>query len=316
MMTESVVFLHGFAGSPRAWDLICHALPAELPRECMTLSGHETEPAISDGVADSSRGQWTAEHGTSMHEVSEDGFALDREAIRILDRCKELNLKGIHLIGYSLGARIALSMLLQTQGLGGICDGIELPETGGTLDRVSEPFQKREAERMRKECQPNPELIARATLIGVNPGLRSLWEREQRWRVDQGWASLAEAASLEAFLARWEAQPLLALTGEEAVEQQRAQRVWRNTLSGTGLAGALRAFSLAHMHDTRQQWAKVSVPVTLIAGQNDARYVALSQELASLLPQAECVLVPECGHNVVLEHPEVIVQQILAHDGR
>lgn len=315
-MTESVVFLHGFAGSPRAWDLVCRALPPELPRECMTLWGHETEATVLEGTTDYLPGHFTSREGSSRPDKFECGFALDQEAIRILTRCKQLNLKGIHLIGYSLGARIALSMLLQTQGLGGICDGIELPETSGTLGRVSAPFHKREAEWMKQECPPNPKLIDRVTLIGVNPGLKSLEEREQRWRVDQGWASLAEAASLDAFLARWEAQPLLALTGEKAVEQQRAQRAWRNTLSGTGLAGALREFSLAHMHDTRQQWAKVSVPVTLIAGQNDARYVALSRELASLLPQTKCVLVPECGHNVVLEHPEVIVQQILAHHGR
>jgi pimeloyl-ACP methyl ester carboxylesterase len=48
------------------------------------------------------------------------------------------------------------------------------------------------------------------------------------------------------------------------------------------------------------------MPVTVMAGERDARYVALADDLVATLPQAELVIVPGAGHGLPREAPEAI----------
>ncbi len=56
----------------------------------------------------------------------------------------------------------------------------------------------------------HPALVARATLIGSQPGLRTEAEREARRRADAAWIELLERQGVGAFAEAWEAQPLFA----------------------------------------------------------------------------------------------------------
>ena len=48
------------------------------------------------------------------------------------------------------------------------------------------------------------------------------------------------------------------------------------------------------------------MPVTLMAGEEDPKFLALAREAAALLPTARVVTVPDAGHNLLLERPEAV----------
>ena len=48
------------------------------------------------------------------------------------------------------------------------------------------------------------------------------------------------------------------------------------------------------------------MPVVLIAGERDQKYVAISERMAERIPDARVVIVPGAGHAVHLEAPDLI----------
>jgi len=57
---------------------------------------------------------------------------------------------------------------------------------------------------------------------------------------------------------------------------------------------------------------RVTVPVLLVAGALDARFVAAAHELARDLPRAEVCVIPGAGHAAHLEQPEACLR--VAHE--
>lgn len=84
-MSAPVVLLHGFTGSPSSFDALARHLPDDAPLFRPALLGHAGGPLSGEGW-DEEIGRLT---GLIRREVGE----------------------GVHLVGYSLGARIALSIL-------------------------------------------------------------------------------------------------------------------------------------------------------------------------------------------------------------
>jgi len=157
----------------------------------------------------------------------------------------------------------------------------------------------------------HPGLFSRATLIGAHPGLPEHGdERQRRDDDDERWAVLAERAPAE-FFARWAAQPLFASQRATSPEAFAAQQSLRAAHDGAGLAAAMRALSLARMPDWHPFLSRLAMPVRLVAGGLDTKFVALAREMARRIPQAALTIVPGVGHNVVLEEPAAIVAALL-----
>jgi 2-succinyl-6-hydroxy-2,4-cyclohexadiene-1-carboxylate synthase len=80
-----LVLLHGFTGAASSWDAVIAALPSDLPAYALTLPGHAgvPEPGCADFAA--------ACHGLAA-------------------QVRRLTAEPAHLIGYSLGGRLALGM--------------------------------------------------------------------------------------------------------------------------------------------------------------------------------------------------------------
>ena len=74
-------------------------------------------------------------------------------------------------------------------------------------------------------------------------------------------------------------------------------------------------------HDKTEALAAFrELPVLVLAGDKDlVTPSAHSEAIADLLPDAELVIVPDAGHLVMLEHPEVVTDRLadlLARVGR
>ncbi len=182
-----------------------------------------------------------------------------------------------------------------------------LGETSGTKARVDLVGYSQGGRLALGLLTRHPQLFRRALVIGAHPGLSSEEDRRRRREADETWAHLLETEGLEAFLNTWEALPHFST---QTPEQRASLRAFRQHLDPVQLARALRAVGLGAMPDHRPGLAAVEVPVTLVSGELDVKFVRLAHEMEDLLPRGAAVLVPRTGHNPVLEDPRTIARLI------
>lgn len=153
----------------------------------------------------------------------------------------------------------------------------------------------------------HPRLFGAATLIGGHPGLDDEDpQRRERAEADERWARLAER-SLPEFLERWRAQPIFDSQRALPAARRDSQDRLRAEHGGAALAAAMRALSLATMPDWKPSLASIGVPVHLVVGELDVKFVALAARMSERLPNARTTVVPGVGHNVLLEHPRSVI---------
>jgi 2-succinyl-6-hydroxy-2,4-cyclohexadiene-1-carboxylate synthase len=234
-MPTTVVLLHGFAGTGRAWDPVVERLDPERYTPLVPdLRGH--------GAAGAAR------------PVSFDACVAD-----ILDAAPERFV----LCGYSIGGRIAQHVALAA-----------------------------------------PERVERLVLVATTAGIADEAQRAARRADDERLAAFADGATIGQFADRWTAQPLFAGTPFEAA------RIWREDLlrnDPRGLAAVLRGMGTGAMEPLWERLRALTMPVTVLAGAEDPKFVALGERLAAALPHAELVVVEGAGHGLPREAPEAIV---------
>jgi 2-succinyl-6-hydroxy-2,4-cyclohexadiene-1-carboxylate synthase len=155
-----------------------------------------------------------------------------------------------------------------------------------------------------------PSLVRRLLLISSRRGLDSQRERDERQRADEVWAKLLETEGPEAFFERWWTQPLFASLSRLPTEILQQELMHRKRHDPVGLSAALRRFGLGRQPSYSSETRRLEVPVTLLAGAFDEKYVALSGQLAAQLPLGRCVVVEQAGHHLLLEAPCRVAQII------
>lgn len=234
----------------------------------MLLHGFTGGPGVFDGLGLSRTfAPFLPGHGPAPH-LAAGGFddAVDELAVAIPFDAP------CTLVGYSMGARVALRLLAR-----------------------------------------HPERFARAILIGVHPGLDDDEERGRRRAWEAGLSEVLATRGLAAFVDDWEALPVLRTVRPVPPARLVRRRAERLAHTARGLSHALAVLGLAAMPSTRPALAGIRVPVTLVAGGQDAKFLALARDLAAHMPAARVVEVPGTGHDVVLEAPEALVPLLGGH---
>jgi 2-succinyl-6-hydroxy-2,4-cyclohexadiene-1-carboxylate synthase len=151
--------------------------------------------------------------------------------------------------------------------------------------------------------------ISKLVLIGSSPGLATPQEREARREADEQLATEFEELTIEALAARWAQTPIL-----DGITEAQAQLANADRLRSTpaGLAAALRGLGTGALPSLWERLAEIDAPVTLIAGERDRKFRAVSSEMARQLSDAEIRTVVGAGHAVQLELPEVVAALITA----
>jgi 2-succinyl-6-hydroxy-2,4-cyclohexadiene-1-carboxylate synthase len=236
-MTPPLVLIHGFTGSSASWDGVRRLLDAE-PAVASPL-GHG-EPGAPNPPIQS----WNDELGRLVASFPAEP---------------------VHLVGYSLGARLALGIALTYPGR-----------------------------------------AARLTLISGHTGLTTDAERRERRSADAGWCSLLETNGIEAFVNAWESQPLFASQRglpEGVRAEHRAQRLRHDARS---LARSLRVTGLGEMPDYAPRLASLALPLTVMAGELDAKFLGLGRAASKRVRGSRFVVAPSAGHDLLLERPDLV----------
>ncbi len=144
-----------------------------------------------------------------------------------------------------------------------------------------------------------PERVSRLVLVSCSAGIEDDAERAARRAADRRLADELEQARFEDFIERWRSQPLFAgeppEVGERAREDQR-----RN--DPRALAAALRRVGTGEMRPLWDRLGELPMPAIVIVGERDAKFRALGERMAGLLPAGELIVI-EGGHALPLESP-------------
>ena len=140
-------------------------------------------------------------------------------------------------------------------------------------------------------------------LESSSPGLEDPAEREQRRISDEALAASIERDGVQAFIERWEKQPLFASQGTLPLESREALRRQRLQNSATGLAQSLRGVGTGVQPSLYAKLSVLYIPVLLIAGELDTKFTAIARHTARALPQAQLRILSGAGHAVHLERP-------------
>jgi 2-succinyl-6-hydroxy-2,4-cyclohexadiene-1-carboxylate synthase len=151
-----------------------------------------------------------------------------------------------------------------------------------------------------------PGRVSRLVLISSTAGIEDASERAERSAGDHRLADILERGSFEDFVARWRAQPMFA-GDPPAVDALACEDYRRNRPDA--VAAILRGIGTGEMAPLWNRLAELTMPVTVLAGERDAKFLALGQRMAELLPDARFVTAPG-GHRLPLENPAAVARAL------
>ena len=115
-----------------------------------------------------------------------------------------------------------------------------------------------------------------------------------------------ERVPFEGFIERWRTQPLFAddppQVGELAREDQRRNRP-------EALAGVMRGIGTGEMQPLWGRLGELKMPVTVVAGDRDAKFQALGERMVGLLGDARLLAI-RGGHGLPFESPAELARAI------
>jgi len=149
-------------------------------------------------------------------------------------------------------------------------------------------------------------------LESASPGLAELPARAQRVKSDEQLATMIERNGIEAFVNYWEHLPLFASQQRLPLEQRQTLHEQRMQNRAIGLANSLRGVGTGTQPALQERLKTLTIPVLLITGILDSKFCTIAQHMAQSLPNARLHIVPDAGHTVHLEQPELFDR--LVHD--
>lgn len=240
-----VVVLHGFTGSGESMAPVVTALAA---------SGRHT--VAPDLVG----------HGRSTTHAPPECFTMDACVRQITDALDVLDIDHFHLVGYSMGGRLALSIVAaHPRRIRSLCLIGASPGLAAEVDRAA----RRRAD---------DELARSIVTGGLGPFI-------DRWTAQPLFAGQAERL------------------GDA---EQAAARRQREHNDPHGLAASLRGMGTGSMPPLHQRLAAVAVPAVLMAGADDSKFCEIGRSMAAVMADARFVVVPDAGHAAHIENPAAV----------
>ena len=202
-------------------------------------------------------------HGQTAAPLTEKQYSMDYQVELLKELFCTLNLEKFILLGYSMGGRVALSYAFRY-----------------------------------------PSQITHLILESASPGLVEQQQRMERKSADDKLAEKIVANGIESFVNKWEDIPLFAsqkLLPASVQQEIRQERIEQREI---GLANSLRGMGTGVMPEL---WGKplatLPMPVTLITGDLDKKFVQLNDKMQKQIAKANHIIIPAVGHAIHVENP-------------
>lgn len=150
----------------------------------------------------------------------------------------------------------------------------------------------------------NPGLYSALILESTHPGIESESERADRRRRDAELAAWIRR-DYAGFLEAWNRLPLFASPSDAPAELAQAFRNIQRTRDPETLACCLETFGAGDILPMRDRLGDLTMPVLAITGSLDSSYCSLWADITRELPNIRHEVVPEAGHRVHLDRPDL-----------
>ncbi len=158
----------------------------------------------------------------------------------------------------------------------------------------------------------HPQQVKRLVLISGTAGIENKDERLARVVSDEELAMRIEQNGVTNFIDLWLALPIF--SGLTALNNQREIRLCN---TATALASSLRLCGAGKQQPTWSRLKDLTMPVLIVAGENDKKFVELAQRLTTAIgDNAELQIIEKSGHTPHLEQPQRfldVVNEFLAN---
>ncbi len=165
----------------------------------------------------------------------------------------------------------------------------------------------------------HPDRVRSLILEGTSPGITNERERALRKTQDDELADRIAREGLISFVDFWESIPLFASQQRLPRQEFARQRQQRLANDPAGLAKSLRGMGQGTYPGVSEQLRRLTMPVLLVVGQEDAKFQATSRTMVAQLSDGRIESIPDAGHAAHLEQPEAfisIVEQFLDEQER
>lgn len=156
-----------------------------------------------------------------------------------------------------------------------------------------------------------PHRVDRLVLESASPGLASEEERSARRDADAELAERILANGIEWFVEEWESRPLFESQRRLASSDREAPRERRLANAPGSLAAALLGLGTGRLPSLWEALGEVHVPVLLLVGEKDRKFVEIARRMSTALPHAQVAVVPDAGHSVHFERPDAWVEAVV-----
>lgn len=159
-----------------------------------------------------------------------------------------------------------------------------------------------------------PQYFRGVILESASPGLKTQSERDRRIARDLELAQRLETGDFPQFISQWYANPLFeSFTRHPDYQQAIARRLNNNPLQ---LAKSLRLMGLGMQPSLWNFLSDISLPILLMVGELDHKFLAINRQVVELCPQADLKIVKQTGHNIHFEQPQQFAQAIAVFQAR
>lgn len=202
-------------------------------------------------------------HGKTAAPATVNFYSMAFQVELLYELFRHLQLETFSLVGYSMGGRVALSYAVNY-----------------------------------------PSDIEHLLLESASPGLLDEQQRSIRKQADDALAEKILAHGIESFVNKWEKIPLFVSQKNLPAEVQQEIRYERMQQREAGLANSLRGMGTGVMPALwGKPLAKLTMPVTLVTGQLDEKFVQLNIEMQKQIEKANHLIIPAVGHAIHVENP-------------
>ena len=154
----------------------------------------------------------------------------------------------------------------------------------------------------------HPHRIKASVLESATAGIQDICSKKERVELDYLLAEKIKNEGVESFLDFWFDTPLFeSLKNLPDFLAMKKKRLKNNV---TGLSNSLMNFSTGLMMSYWEKISSLNFPVLLISGENDKKYTDINKLMKIKFPNALHSSIPDCGHNVHLEKPEVFTKLV------
>lgn len=147
--------------------------------------------------------------------------------------------------------------------------------------------------------------IRKLILESSSPGIQTPAERSNRSQLDYSLSDKIVNEGIESFVDYWQDIPLFESQKQLSQAVQKKIREERLSQNPTGLANSLVGMGTGSQPSWWDKLQELNLPVLLLTGSKDEKFVKIASLMEMLLPQATHTNVLDAGHAIHVELPQI-----------